>query len=120
MKKLLCIAAASIAAAFFAGEANALPASALQFAKPAPAGAKVRHRRRGRSGFSNWCAYNCYAVPPCSHRCYGRYGYSQFAYDEDLPFRYRYDRDASPIDNGDAFLYRFTGQPFIRAFERVY
>jgi hypothetical protein len=80
-----------------------------------------RHRRGGRSLFRNWCAYNCYSVPPChGPSCYGRYGYSHYAYDEDIPFRYRFDRDASPIDNADAFVFRYTGTPVIRAFERTY
>jgi hypothetical protein len=83
---------------------------------------RVRRHGSSRSGlFRQWCAYNCYAVPPCSGpSCYGRYGYSHFAYDEDLPFPHRWDRDASPFDNVDAYVYRYTGEPFIRAFERVY
>ena len=50
-------------------------------------------------------------------------GYSGFAYDEDVPFRcrpYRWDWEANPIDNADAFVYRYTGQPVMRAFERIY
>jgi hypothetical protein len=127
MKTFICIAAALLTAAFFGDEARALTSSqawakpaAQQAAKPASETVKIRHRRRS-GAFGNWCAYNCYAVPRWrNRRCLGRYGYSHYAYDEDLPFRYRWDRDASPIDNVDAFAYRFTGQPFMGAFERVY
>jgi hypothetical protein len=70
--------------------------------------------------FKNWCAYNCYAVPPCSRGCYGRYGYSRLPYDQDLPFRYRYDRDAIPTDNGLALAYPITGEWIMRSFERIY
>jgi len=126
MKLFICVAMALFAAASFGGKAHAFTASHARAAKAAvhPAAKLVaeivRHRRR--SGlFSNWCAYNCYLVPRCYNgHCLGRYGYSHFAYDEDLPFPYRYDRDASPIDNGDAFIYRFTGEPVMRAFERIY
>ncbi len=89
---------------------------------PAPEPVKVRHRRH--SGlFSNYCAYNCYHVPRCHGCSLGKYGYSRFAYDEDVPFRcrpYRWDWEANPIDNADAFVYRYTGQPVMRAFERIY
>ena len=122
MKTLLYVAAALLAGSILAGEANALPAPNAQFAKAAASIVEVRyHRRRGKSLFRNWCAYNCYAVPPCyDGPCLGRYGYSRFAYDEDLPFPYRYDSDAIPTDNAGAFIYRFTGAPIVRAFERVY
>ncbi len=79
-----------------------------------------RHHRRHGGLFSNWCAYNCYAVPPCSHGCYGAYGYSRVPYDEDLPFHYRWDRDASIIDNPLALIYPYTGAPIMRAGEAVY
>ena len=125
MKIMALFVAAFLSAALGGTEAQALPAKPAQIAKQksvVKVNARVRrHRNRsGRALFRNWCAYNCYAVPPCFNRCYGRYGYSRFAYDEDIPFRYSYDRDASPIDNGDAFVYRVTGEPFIRAFERIY
>jgi hypothetical protein len=127
MKTAVYFAIGVLAATVSAGEARAWTVSPAGISQPAASAIAVsefRHRhgsRSGRSLFSNWCAYNCYSVPPCSHgRCFGRYGYSRFAYDEDLPFPYRYDRDASPIDNGDAFLYRYTGQPIMRAFERIY
>ncbi|MGO9546119.1 MAG: hypothetical protein ACLPPF_15165 [Rhodomicrobium sp.] len=122
MRTFIYIAAALLAVAILTSEASAMPAAHPQFTQPAAGAVMARyHRRHSHSGlFRNWCAYNCYAVPRCAHGCYGRYGYSRFAYDEDLPFRYRYDRDAIPTDNADAFLYRFTGEPFVRAFERVY
>jgi hypothetical protein len=103
-------------------EASAFSTSPVPVAQPAADSVKVRHRHRRNGGlFSNWCAYNCYSVPRgCYGGCLGRYGYSLYAYDEDLPFRYRFDRDASPIDNVDAFVYPYTGAPFIRAFERLY
>ncbi len=127
MKIFICVAMALFAAAIFGGEACAFPASHVRPVKAAtrPAAKLVSdiragHRRRGGL-FSNWCAYNCYLVPRCyDGRCLGRYGYSHYAYDEDLPFRYRFDRDASPIDNADAFVYRYTGEPLMRAFEHIY
>ncbi len=129
MKTFICIAAGLLAAAFLGGEARALTSSQAvarpaveRAANAAPEPVKVRHRRH--SGlFSNYCAYNCYRVPRC-HGCpLGKYGYSRFAYDEDVPFRcrpYRWDWEANPIDNADAFVYRYTGQPVMRAFERIY
>jgi hypothetical protein len=125
MKTFICVAMALFAAAALGGEARALTASHVRGAKAAVhAAAKpvADVSRRGRGGmFSNWCAYNCYLVPRCYNgQCLGRYGYSRFPYDEDLPFPNRYDWDASPIDNADAYVYRFTGAPVIRAFERIY
>jgi len=126
MKTFICVAMALFWAAALGGEARAVTAAHIGGAKAAvhpaakPAADAVSRRRRGGL-FGNWCAYNCYAVPRCYNgRCLGRYGYSRFAYDEDLPFAYRYDRDASPIDNADAFVYPLTGEPVIRAFERIY
>jgi hypothetical protein len=124
MKIFLTIAAALLANAMLESKASALTALPPPAAKPFTSVQTVRYHRRGRgySGlFRHWCAYNCYAVPPCcGPSFYGRYGYSHFAYDEDIPFPHRWDRDASPIDNADAYVYRFTGAPFIRAFERLY
>ncbi len=83
---------------------------------------KSRHRHRS-DAFSHWCAYNCYAVPRCCNGCLGRYGYSRYAYDEDVPFhhrRYYWDWEATPFDNASAFLYRRTGPIDMRAFERIY
>lgn len=125
MKIFICVGMALFAAAALGGQAHALTASQVQGARAAvqpaakPAADAARRRRRGL--FSNWCAYNCYSVPRCYNgQCLGRYGYSRFPYDEDLPFPYSYDRDASPADNADAYVYRFTGQPLMRAFERIY
>lgn len=127
MKTCICIAVGLMAAALFGNEARALTASHAwaqptrqQAAKNASEAIKVRHRR-GSGLFSNWCAYNCYAVPRCYNgHCLGRYGYSHYAYDQDLPFCHRWDRDATPSDNALAFAYPFTGEPFMRVFERIY
>ncbi len=127
MKICICIAAGLLAAAFFGNEARALTASQAwakpaqqEAAKAAPEAIKVRHRR-GSGLFSNWCAYNCYAVPRCYNgRCLGRYGYSHYAYDQDLPFCHRPDWNAIPTDNALALAYPFTGEPFMRTFERIY
>ncbi len=92
-------------------------------AAEASAAVSVRYHRHHRGGglFRHWCAYNCYAVPRCcGPSFYGRYGYSHYAYDEDIPFRHGFDRDASPVDNAGAYVYRFTGAPLMRAFERLY
>jgi hypothetical protein len=95
---------------------------AADAAKPAAEPAKIRHHARRRGGlFSNWCAYNCYAVSPCYHGgCLGEYGYSRYAYDQDIPFHYRWDRDATPSDNVLAKTYPVTGEWFMRMFERTY
>ncbi len=128
MKTFICVAMALFAAAVFGSKARAFPASHVRPAKAAihtaaklASDVRASHRHRRGGLFSNWCAYNCYLVPRCYNgKCLGRYGYSHYAYDEDLPFRYRWDRDASPIDNADAFVYRYTGEPLMRAFERTY
>jgi hypothetical protein len=121
MKKLVSSAAALFAFAALSSGAHALQASPGHGAKPAAQAVKVRHSRRHGGLFSNWCAYNCYAVSRCHHgRCLGKYGYSRYAYDEDLPFRYRWDRDAIPWDNALGLAYPVTGEPFMRAFERIY
>jgi hypothetical protein len=117
MNKLVRYVAVFVATCLFASDAFALTASRGLRANAGPMAAKVYHRHRhGNSGspnFKHWCAYNCYAISPCYRGCLGRYGYRFYAYDQDLPFRYRYDRDASPIDNGFALV----GAPF---FERAY
>ncbi len=126
MKTFYCIAAGFLAAISLGSEVRALTASqglarpAMErAAKPATEVIQIGGRSHGGT-FGNWCAYNCYAVPRCSQgRCYGL-GHSRYAYDEDLPFPYRWDREASPIDNADAPLYRFTGEPVMRMFERAY
>jgi hypothetical protein len=95
---------------------------ATDTARPATEPVRVRHHGRRRGGlFSNWCAYNCYAVSPCQQGgCFGEYGYSRYAYDQDIPFRYRWDRDAIPTDNALGMAYPVTGEWFMRAFERSY
>jgi hypothetical protein len=120
MKTLLAFGAAALAASLYWGDAAAFSAPGLAAAPTASGGVKVSHGRRGNGLFSNWCAYNCYRVSPCARRggCYGRYHYSRYRYDEDLPFRYRWDRDASAIDNGLGLIYPVTGEWFMRAFER--
>ena len=79
--------------------------------------AKGTHHRRGGL-FSNWCAYNCYRVSRYARPPLGRYHYSQFAYDQDLPFCYRSDPDASFIDNGLSVPQYYIGEPLLRAGER--
>lgn len=127
MRTIFCIAASFLAAVSFGTGARALTVAqglaqpALKrAAKPSSGAIQTRHRRNGGT-FSNWCDYNCYAVPR-SYACrrLGQYGHSRYAYDEDLPARYRWDHEASPTDNADAFLYRFTGEPAMRFFERIY
>ena len=122
MNMLIRYTAALLAFAAFGSGADALPVSPVHAAKPATEAAKVSSfTRRHRGLFSNWCAYNCYAVSRCRHGdCLGKYGYSRYAYDEDLPFHYRYDRDAIPTDNALGMAYPVTGEWFMRAFERTY
>ncbi len=123
MKIMALFVMAFFSVALAGGQAQALPAKSVQIAKHG-SNIKVDVRARGRctarGKFSNWCSYNCYSVPPCFNRCYGRYGYSRYAYDEDLPFRYSYDRDASPIDNAGAAVYPLIGEPVMRLPERIY
>jgi hypothetical protein len=120
MKALLALGAAALAATLSWGGAAALPAPGLSAAASASYVVKVSRGGRGAGLFSNWCAYNCYRVSPCARRggCYGRYHYSHYRYDEDLPFPYRWDRDANAIDNGLGVIYPVTGEWFMRAFER--
>jgi hypothetical protein len=122
MKTLIFSAAALFACAAFGSGADALQASPAYAAKRPAEAIKVRYHSRRHGGlFSNWCAYNCYAVSPCHHGgCLGDYGYSRYAYDQDLPFRYRWDRDASPTDNALGLAYPVTGEWFMRMFERTY
>lgn len=120
MKALSCLCAAGFGALLSASAASALPLAKTQIAVPADAIVKVSHRHYHRRGgaFANWCAYNCYRVGPSARAPLGRYGYSQFAYDEDLPISPRWDRDASPVDNVLGVIHPYTGEPFLRAFER--
>jgi hypothetical protein len=126
MKTFICIAAGLLAAVFFADGARAMTVSqagakpAVGYAAKPVADTATRHRR-GSGLFRNWCAYNCTAVPRCHDgHCLGEYGYSRYAYDEDLPAHYRYDRDATPTDNLGALVYPLTVQPITRAFEPIY
>jgi hypothetical protein len=126
MRTFYCIATGFLAAVSFGSGACALTVSqglaapaVERAAKPATGVIQIRNRRRA-GAIGNWCAYNCYAVPRCGHgHCYG-YGHARYPYDEDLPFPYRWDHEASPTDNADAIFYRFTGEPAMRIFERVY
>ncbi len=79
---------------------------------------KVSHHHRRGDLFSNWCAYNCYRVSRYTRAPLGRYGYSQYAYDQDLPFPHRWDRDASPVDNALALPQYYIGTPLLSAGER--
>jgi hypothetical protein len=127
MKTVICFAAGLLAAIYFgsgtpAFSANADWAKVQQDAKTALKAQKQKHGRgHGSGAFSHWCAYNCHAVPRHgSRRALGRYGYSAYAYDEDLPFRHPFDCDASLTDNLAAVMHPLTGEPRIRLFERVY
>jgi hypothetical protein len=117
MKIYAFLVAVLLGSAISGNEARAFPALTAE-AAIAPSGiVKVRHRTR----HSNWCAYNCYYVPR-SYRgqVLGRYGYSRYAYDEDIGFRYRWDRDARPPENVLSHVYPVTGEPVMRLFEREY
>jgi hypothetical protein len=76
------------------------------------------HHYRHGDLFGNWCAYNCYRVSRYARPPLGRYGYSQLPYDQDLPFAYRWDRDASIVDNALALPQYYVGGPLLRAGER--
>jgi hypothetical protein len=127
MKTIICLAAGLLAAVSFGSGAQGFSANG-EWVKPAVQQAgktafkTVKHRRgHGSGAFRHWCAYNCYAASRHgSGHALGRYGYSAYAYDEDTPFRYRFDRDASLVDNIDAVIYAHTGEPVMRVFERVY
>ena len=110
---------AAVAAVFVsASEASALNAPSAQVTVPSDAIVKVSHHRRHGALFGNWCAYNCYRVSRYARPPLGRYGYSQYAYDQDLPFCYRWDRDASPVDNVLSVPQYYIGGPLLRAGER--
>ena len=118
MKALSCLCASIVATVISVSAAFAVNAPKVQIAGPADAIVKVSHHRRGDI-FSNWCAYNCYRVSPCARgTCLGRYHYSHYAYDQDLPFPYRWDRDASPVDNVLAAPQYYIGAPLLSAGER--
>ena len=119
MKTLLLLCAA--VTAFATSGASALPMPKTGIAVTVDAAVKVSHRHRHGGLFANWCAYNCYLVSPCARgSCLGRYHYSRYPYDQDLPFHYRWDRDASAVDNVFAFVYPYTGEPLMRIGERTY
>lgn len=121
--RVLLTTAALLAAFFTSGvEAFAFTPPKAQVSAGSKA-VKVRWHHRGRhSGgrFAHWCAYNCYSVPPGTQPPLGNYRYSQYRYDEDLPLRHRWDWDASPTDNVLAQIHPYTGDPFLRLFERTY
>ncbi len=125
MKAFLSLCAAAVAMTLSASEAPALTVSKVRVAA-ADGIVKVyhrghRHARGGNGLFSNWCAYNCYRVSPCaSGECLGAYHYSHYLYDQDLPFPYRWDWDANAVDNVLGYIHPYTGDPFLRLFERTY
>ncbi len=122
MKGLFILFAAAAAAMFTAGDAFASNVTKAPTAVAGESAGRVYHRARGgRDVFRNWCAYNCYRVSPCAAGgCFGRYHYSRYAYDQDLPFPYRWDRDASAVDNFAGAFHPYTGEPVLRLFERRY
>lgn len=126
MRILLSSAAALLAISIGGNNAFALNVSKAHAAYAADTAVKVtgrshrRHRHHAAAPYANWCAYNCYAVRPGTLPPLGNYHYSQYLYDEDIPFHYRWDWDASPSDNVLARIHPYTGDPFIRLFERPY
>jgi hypothetical protein len=120
-------AVAIVSVVFFGTDSFALTAL-RETSSPKSPGAAVAVHHRGHhyrrsyraSLFRQWCAYNCYLVRPGARPPLGAYGYSLYSYDQDIPFPYRYDGDASPLDNGLALTYPITGRPFMRVFERPY
>ena len=124
MKTLIVSAVAFLASTTLVPDASAISVSPPPNVLAEKSAIKIYHRgphhRRASAPFRNWCAYNCYAVRPGARGPFGAYAYSRFPYDQDIPFRYRYDYDASPIDNGLGLAYPYTGEPFWRLFERTY
>ncbi len=118
MKALVSLCAAIVASIVLANEAAALNAPQAHLSVLTSGIVKVSHHRHAGGLFNNWCAYNCYRVSRYARPPLGRYGYSQYAYDQDLPFRYRWDRDASPIDNALALPQYYIGSPLLSAGER--
>ena len=117
MKALTCFCAGLLGTLLTAGAASALNPPVTRIAVPDEAVVKVSHHRHA-GAFGNWCAYNCYRVSRYARPPLGRYGYSQYAYDQDLPFPPRWDRDASAVDNVLGVIHPYTGEPFLRLFER--
>jgi hypothetical protein len=126
MRILLSFATALLAISVGGNNAFALSVSKAHVAYAADTAVKVngrshrRHRYSGGAPYANWCAYNCYAVRPGTVGPLGAYHYSEYYYDQDLPFRYRWDWDASPSDNVLARIHPYTGEPFLRLLERPY
>ncbi len=120
MRALSYLCAAIVATVIPVSHASALNAPRAQISGPGDAIVKVshHHHRHGGGLFGNWCAYNCYRVSRFARPPLGRYGYSQYAYDQDLPFPYRWDRDASPVDNALALPQYYIGTPLLSAGER--
>jgi hypothetical protein len=118
MKALSCFCAAIVAMIVSVSGASAFNAPKAQITLISNGTVKVSHHRHSRGLFGNWCAYNCYRVSRYARAPLGRYGYSQYAYDQDLPFPYSWDRDASPVDNALALPQYTIGTPLLSAGER--
>ena len=118
MKALSCFCAAIVAMIVSVSAASAFNAPKAQMTRISDGIVKVSHHHRRGDLFSNWCAYNCYRVSRYARAPLGRYAYSQYAYDQDLPFPYRWDRDASPVDNALALPQYYIGTPLLSAGER--
>ena len=120
MKALSCFCAAIVAMIVSVSGASAFNAPKAQITRISDGIVKVSHHRHSRGLFGNWCAYNCYRVSRYARAPLGRYGYSQYAYDQDLPFRYSWDIDASPVDNVLSVPQYYIGGPILRAGERLW
>jgi hypothetical protein len=119
MKALSYLGAAIVATIVSVSGASAFNAPKAQITLISDGIVKVsHHRHRHGDLFGNWCAYNCYRVSRYARAPLGRYGYSQYAYDQDLPFPYRWDIDASPVDNVLSVPQYYIGGPILRAGER--
>jgi hypothetical protein len=123
MKALSSICAAIVAMIVPVSGASAFNAPKAHFARISEGITRisemsVHHRHRRGDIFSNWCAYNCYRVSRYARPPLGRYGYSLIPYDQDLPFPYRWDIDASIVDNALALPQYYVGGPLLRAGER--
>ena len=119
MKALSYLGAAIVATIVSVSGASAFNAPKAQITLISDGIVKVsHHRHRHGDLFGNWCAYNCYRVSRFAQPPLGRYGYSQYAYDQDLPFPHRWDIDASPVDNVLSVPQYYIGGPLLRAGER--
>jgi hypothetical protein len=117
MKALSCFCAAVVATIVSVSGASAHSAPKTQVTLISDIKASHHYHRHGDL-FGNWCAYNCYRVSRYARPPLGRYGYSLLPYDQDLPFPYRWDRDASIVDNALALPQYYVGGPLLRAGER--